>query len=45
LAGAGFVIDTVDQQVLRREAGLDVQGWLVDARRDAGAMDRRIHAV
>jgi predicted TPR repeat methyltransferase len=40
LSDAGFLVEDLDQEVLRREAGLEVQGWLVNARRGA----RSIHA-
>ena len=39
LGAAGFRVEDLDQDVLRREAGLAVQGWLVGACRDATAQD------
>lgn len=34
---AGFTVDELVQDVLRREAGSEVQGWIVNARKENGA--------
>ena len=45
LGRAGFRVEGLDQEVLRREAGLAVQGWLVSACKDAVAGSAELSAA
>jgi len=38
-ACAGFIVQEIEQEVLRREGGSEVQGWIVNARKDDSARE------